>query len=218
MLPVDEAMWASEQRWGVGRLERIISPSTLAAWQRGWSAYRVALDECDGAAVEMIGPKMIQALAVMSAEAEKNGFQPLTPEVWETPLGNDGTVLVLVRSQAEQAAVVRASNGKAFTGLPTGAVAVEGSTETKLPPDVMLTVRGMHEGRAIEVWTIGEVAALILAHGSVARTARKWEGTPAHSGKQLEEGAAAEMARSGYPLSVVLTEPRKVPEKVALDF
>jgi hypothetical protein len=216
LVPVDQAFFESEQRWGVGRLERLVSPGTLAAWQRGWSAYRVALDDCDGAAVERIGPKMVQALAVMSAEAEKNGFQSLTPEVWETPLGNDGTVLVLVRSQAEQAAVVRASNGKAFTGLPTGAVAVEGSTETKLPPDVMLTVRGLHEGRAIEVWTIGEVAALIEAYGSVARTARKWEGTPAHSGKQLEEGAAADMARSGYPMPAPLVVVE--PSAVVLDF
>ena len=40
LIPVDEAMWASEQRYGVGRLERLVSPATLAAYQRGWSAYR----------------------------------------------------------------------------------------------------------------------------------------------------------------------------------
>ena len=57
MIPVDQAFFESEQRWGVGRLERLVSPSTLAAWQRGWSAYRVALDECDGRRLRGSAPK-----------------------------------------------------------------------------------------------------------------------------------------------------------------
>ena len=200
LVPVDEAFWASEQTWGVGRLERLVSPATLAAYQRGWTLYRAALEDGDGAALEVIGPKMIRALEVMAAEATQAGFQPLSVETWETPLGDDGTVLVLTRTQAEQAAVVREANGKAFSTAPGGATRVESDNETKLPPDVMLAVRSQHEGRAIEVWTIGEVAALILAYGSVAREPRKWQGEPAFSGVKGSEGDAADIARSGYPL------------------
>jgi hypothetical protein len=218
MIPVDQAFFESEQRWGVGRLERLVSPSTLAAWQRGWSAYRVALDECDGAAVEMIGPKMVQALAVMSAEATAAGHQPLDVSTWEIELGNTGTVLVIARSKAEQSAVIRSANGKTFTAAPGGGLQTDVGQETTLPPDLAVTVRQQHEGRLLDVWCLDEIANLILAHGSAAREKGKWQGSPAHSGRQLDEGAAAEMARSGYPLSVVLTEPRKAPEKVALDF
>ena len=85
-----------------------------------------------------------------------------------------------------------------------------------LPPDLTVTVREQHEGRALEVWTMGEVAALILAHGSAARDGRKWEGTAAVSGAVGREGDAADIARSGYPMAEPLTEPVRVP--ALLDF
>src|ERR1700722_3354922 len=84
--PVDQAFFANEQKWGVGRLERIISQPPFAAFQRGWDAYRVALDEADAEALEVIGPKMIAALPFMDAEATAAGHQPLAPDTWEAPL------------------------------------------------------------------------------------------------------------------------------------
>jgi hypothetical protein len=207
MIPVDEAMWASEQRWGVGRLERLVSPSTLAAYQRGWDAYRAALDDCDGAAVERIGPKMIQALAVMSAEAEAAGHQPLAPDVWEADLGN-GVVLVVCRTSAEASAVLRASKAPGEGG--DGA-----SYETTLPPDLAVTVRQQHEGRALCVITMAEIVRL-LQKQETGLWGTKWEGTPAASGRQLEEMAAHDMARSGYPMPVPLAVVE--PSAVVLDF
>jgi hypothetical protein len=217
LVPTDHAMWESEQRWGVGRLERLVSPATLQSYQRGWSAYRAALDSGDATAVETIGPKMCLALRLMGEEAEAAGHKPLAPDTWETPLGDDGTVLVICRTQAEQSAVIRASRANRFTAAPgEGLRAEDTSTETNLPPDLAVTVRDQHLGRAIEVWTVGEVAALILAHGSAARDSRKWQGSPAHSGAQGSEGDAADIVRSGYPLDEALTEPARVP--VLLDF
>ena len=35
LIPVDQAFFASETKWGVGRLERIVSLSTLQAYRRG---------------------------------------------------------------------------------------------------------------------------------------------------------------------------------------
>jgi hypothetical protein len=208
IVPVDQAMWESEQKYGVGRLERLVSPATLASYRRGWDLYRAALEASDAAAVEAVGPRMVAALAVMDAEARKNGFGPLAPDTWETPLGDDGTVLVVVRTQAEQAAVIRANNPTRITAAPEGGLRGETPTsETCLPPDLSVTVRGQHEGRAIEVWTLGEIARLILVHGSVAREPKKWEGTPAVSGAQGCEGDAADIARSGYPLSAALVLP-----------
>ena len=203
MLPVDQAFFESEQRWGVGRLERLVSPATLAAYQRGWSAYRVALDDCDGAAVESIGPKMIQALAVMSAEAEAAGHQPLDVSTWESDMGN-GVVLVVVRTSAEASAVLRAS--RASDGA---------SFETTLPPDLAVTVRQQHEGRALVVVTMAEIVRL-LQRSETALWGTKWEGTPAASGRQLEEMAAHDMARSGYPMPAPLAVTE--PSAVVLDF
>lgn len=230
LVPVDRAFFEMEQKYGVGRLERLVSPGTLAAYTRGWDLYRKALDESDPDAVEAIAPKMLAALAFMDREATTAGHLPLDPSTWGTPLGDDGTILVLVRTQAEQAAVIRANNATTTSAAPAGglrsqnglaglATATNGHTapsgvpdglspaETTLPPDLAIAVRASHEGRSLEVWDMASVARLILQFGSVARAPRKWEGTPAHSGQRMAEGDAAQIVRTGWPLDDDLTEP-----------
>ena len=192
LIPVDQAFWESEQRFGVGRLERLVSPATLAAYQRGWTLYRAALEDGDGAALESVGPKMIRALEVMAAEAEAAGHKPLAPETWEAALP-DGRVMVVVRSQAEASSLLRAS--RAADGL---------SYETTLPPDLAVTVRSQHEGRALVVLSLAEVGRLLMmAEGRTVGV--EWEGTATSgSGRQMDELAAHDLARSGYPLSTPL--------------
>jgi hypothetical protein len=106
LAPVDHAFFESEQRYGVGRLERLVSAATLASYHRGWIAYRAAIETGDASAVELIGPKMIAALKFMSAEAAAAGHKPLSVDAWEAPM-EDGTVLVVVRTQAEAHTIVR---------------------------------------------------------------------------------------------------------------
>jgi len=204
LAPVDQAMWESEQRWGVGRLERLVSAPTLAAYKRGWDQYRVALEECDGTAIEAIGTRMIAALAFMEAEATAAGHQSLAPDTWEAPMGN-GTTLVVVRTSAEASAVLRAA--RASDGQ---------SYETTIPPDLAVTIRNQHEGRALVVVTLAEVARLMqLAEAKVLGT--KWEGTPAPSGVQMPELAAHDIVRSGFPLPDALAVDIPT-HTVALDF
>ena len=109
--PVDEAFRASESRWGVARLERLVNPTTLASYRRGWTAYRQAITDGDASAVEELGPKMIQALAFMDREATTLGHQPLSVTAWEAATA-DGRVLVVVRTQAEAHALARAPDGR----------------------------------------------------------------------------------------------------------
>lgn len=191
LVPIDAAFWASEQKWGVGRLERLQGPETLAAYRRGWDAYRVALEDGDGAAIEAIGPKMIAALAFMDGEASAAGHKPLAPEAWEAPMG-DGTVLVVVRTGAEASAVIRASHAS------DGA-----SYETTLPPDIAVTVRHQHEGRALVVVTLAEIVRLMRAE-QTKLIGTKWEGGATQSGVVLEEMTAHDTTRQGYPLSAPL--------------
>jgi len=223
LVQVDQTFFDSEQKWGVGRLERIISPATLAAYQRGWAAYRLALEEGDADALEAIGPKMIAALAFMDAEASAAGHKPLDVSTWEIALP-DGRVLVIVRTSAEAVAVSRAEKAvKAVSAAPrlgmtvvSDPVAPEApSTETALPPDLAVTVRQQHEGRALTVLTMAEVARLLLmAEGRVAGV--EWEGTPAPSGRQQDEMAAHDLSRQGYPMSEPLTVAQ--PSAVVLPF
>ena len=203
LVSVDQAFFASEQRWGVGRLERLVSPSTRAAYQRGWTAYREALEAGDPDGLEAIGPKMVKALAVMAAEAEAAGHKPLDVATWEASLP-DGRVLCIVRTQSEASAVLRAS--RAADGL---------SYETTLPPDLAITVRNQHEGRALVVVTMAEVGRLLMmAEGRAAGV--EWEGTPATSGQQMEEMAAHDLVRNGYPMPEPLALP--TPSAVVLNF
>ena len=77
------------------------------------------------------------------------------------------------------------------------------STESTIPPDLAVTVRQQHEGRALTVITLAEVAALLLmAEGKITGT--KWDGDATYSGRQMGEGAAADIVRSGYPLDTPL--------------
>lgn len=199
----DQAFFASEQKYGVGRLERLVSTNTLSAYQRGWDAYRAALDDGDADALEIVGPKMIAALTFMDAEATEAGHKPLAPETWEAPLP-DGRVLCVVRSQAEASAVIRASN------------ASDGQVyETTLPPDLAVTIRSQHEGRALVVVTLEEIGRLLaMAEAKAFGTA--WEGTPAHSGVQQGEMAAYDLSRSGYPLDNPI--PAAPPPHATLEF
>lgn len=202
LAPVDQAFRASEDKWGVGRLERLQRTEVLQSYQRGWDAYRVALDEGDGEALETIGPKMIAALAFMDNEAIAAGHKPLDPSTWEAPLP-DGRVLVVVRSNAEASAVIRAEKVV--------------SAETTIPPDLAVTIRSQHEGRALVVVTMAEVARLLLmAEGKVS--GMPWEGTEAHSGVRRDEGMAADLVRQGYPLTAPLATDDKQPRVVELAF
>ena len=211
LAPVDRAIWESEQKWGVGRLEGLVDPHILISWKKGWDEFRTALETGDPDLTESIGPKVIRALAFMDRHASANGHAPLAPDTWETPLGDDGTILVMVRSNAEQAAVIRAErHASAFSVHPGGGTRADtapSAIDARLPADLMLTVRSQHEGRALEVWTIGELARLVLKHGSVARDGKKWQGEPTKSKVQHEEGATHDWVVSGYPMPGPLTGP-----------
>ena len=93
----DEAVRQSEARWGVGRLERVVSDATRASWRRGWTAWRDAREAGDaGRLVDVIG-KMRVALGVMAAEAERLGVPELDAETWEATMP-DGRALIVCRS------------------------------------------------------------------------------------------------------------------------
>lgn len=102
---VDQAIRASEARWGVGRLETLVSPATLMAWKRGFGQWSEAVWSGDLARVRDLGPKIMLALRVMGDEADARGHAPLAAETWEARC-EDGRILVVTRTQAEAHAAV----------------------------------------------------------------------------------------------------------------
>jgi hypothetical protein len=213
IVPVDEAWRRVEQTWGVGRLERIVSPEGRAALQRGIQSYNDAITDRDAARIASIGARLVKLLATLDAEARALGHQPIDPSCWEAPLA-DGSVLVVCRSTAEASAVSRA--------------AVKG--EGTLPPDLALAIRATHEGRALQVWTMAEVARMIDAVGSPVSAIKRefpearitggisWEGSPAPSGVRGDELLAHDAVRYGtdwvdteFPAASVEAVPPPLP-------
>jgi hypothetical protein len=99
IVPVDAAARACEERWGVGRVEGLVSAATLLAWREGWGRYAEAVRLGLAADVERLAPKIIAAIGWMQQEAEARGWQPLDCDAWEAPLA-DGRVLVVVKTPA----------------------------------------------------------------------------------------------------------------------
>lgn len=182
LAPVDAAFVASERTWGVGRLETLVSASTLASYRRGWVAYRKVLNEGDVVALEALAPKMIRMLGIMGREAEVAGHQPLRVDQWEHVL-RDGRLLILVRTAAEAHAVVADKQDKrdrVVWSLDEAARAIE----------------AMEVSNAVKQAFPGAVVQGMPA-GAAVRTA----GTQrAESGQVLKEGELSDWA-SGDALS-----------------
>ena len=115
-----------------------------------------------------------------------------------------GDVLVIARTLAEAHAATRLAR------------------EGNLPPDMTLTLRAQHEGRALRVYTMAEIVRVLAAleasvtgethlPGSEAARAEArasgtpWAGAAAVSGVQRPEGEIADRVRSGHPLAEALT-------------
>jgi hypothetical protein len=169
LAPIDEAFRASEAKWGVGRLERIVSTNTIASYRRGWVAYRAAIEAGDAATVETLAPKMIAALAFMDREATAAGHSSISISEWETILST-GTVLAIVRTGAEAHALAKDTRSRLVYTLEeigrivehyemTNAIklAFPGATVTKAPNDGEKVVSGvqMSEGEVAD-WATSE--------------------------------------------------------------
>ena len=111
IVPTDAVARAAELRWGVARLESLVSASSLQHWREGWRRYATAIAHGDAPTVERLAPKIAQAIRAMEAEAEAAGHTPLALIFWEAPLA-DGRVLVVTRTAAEAHSLQGSSDGR----------------------------------------------------------------------------------------------------------
>lgn len=194
--PVDAAFAAAEKKWGVDRLPRLCSETTILSFKKGWAAWSAAIIDGDGAAVQRIAPKMIAAIAFMDAEATAAGHPQLDVATWETAM-SDGTVLVIVRTQAEAHAV---------------ATAHKMGADDMLPPDLARIVRHQQEGRRVVAYSLAEVARVLEAAELVNVIKKTWDGATVVGGPVTSEGQVADWAKAD-PLAEILSQMN--PEKAA---
>jgi len=172
LTPIDEAMRRAEDKWGVGRLERLVSTDTLQAFRRGWLAWCAAIEGNDLGQAAELAPRMVKMLAIMDQRATESGAQPLSVDTYEA-LMPDGRVLVVCRTSAEASAIGRAAK--------LGA-------DADLPPDLLAAVRQQHAGRDLVVWTMAELAQIVERYELVNQICQAWPGARITAGPITSEG------------------------------
>jgi hypothetical protein len=106
---VDEAIAASERRWGVDRLRLLVPDDLRARWDRQWQLWCRAVEANDLGGIQKHGAAVRRAVAALEAAATAAGAEPLSPVVWETAY--EGRAVAVVRTNAEAYAVAIQGRG-----------------------------------------------------------------------------------------------------------
>jgi hypothetical protein len=81
--PFDTAARNMERKWGINRLEGLVSPETAARYGSAIGKLNAAMDANDPAEVAIRAGVCIRGMAAMDAEATTAGHQPIPPQVQE---------------------------------------------------------------------------------------------------------------------------------------
>ena len=98
--PLDEVAVSMEEKWGVDRLVKLVSPDTAAKFGRAKAKLDVALDKNDEAKCVHQISVMIKGWIFLDREAVENGHQPISPQasVWRN---DDGQAYAFVKDSSE---------------------------------------------------------------------------------------------------------------------
>jgi hypothetical protein len=97
--PFDTAARDMERKWGVNRLEGLVSPDTAAKYGSAIGKFNAAMDANDPADVAARAAVCIRGMAAMDAEAATAGHQPIPPEAWEVEV--DGQLCAILADGAQ---------------------------------------------------------------------------------------------------------------------
>jgi hypothetical protein len=101
----DETASEMEAKWGCDRLRLLVSAEMREKFDRQRYLLNQALWHGDLEAMRRESNRMVVALLALDRAAVAADKQPLSPQVWETPL-EDGTVAAIVPDDASAHAVV----------------------------------------------------------------------------------------------------------------
>lgn len=94
LAPFDHAIRESDRRWGVDRLQELVSPETAAKWGSAMGKLNAAIEGQDvDTLVQRVGV-CIRGLAAMDAEAIARGHRPVPAEAWEIEVAGKRGFLV----------------------------------------------------------------------------------------------------------------------------
>lgn len=102
--PFDIAARAMERKWGINRLEGLVSPAMAAKYGAALAHMNACIGSDNPTDTASAAANCIKGLSAMDAEATAAGHQPITPEAWEFEL--DGKTCALLRDDAAWPAYV----------------------------------------------------------------------------------------------------------------
>ena len=79
---VDEVARTLEQRWGIGRLQRIAPPDLAVKFAQATENFNEACNQDDHNYMVQKANNLIAGWKALERSAEKNGFSPADPKVW----------------------------------------------------------------------------------------------------------------------------------------
>lgn len=97
--PFDTAARNMERRWGVNRLEGLVSPETAARYGSAIGKLNAAMEANDPAEVATRAGVCIRGMAAMDAEATAAGHQPIPPAAQEIEV--DGKLCAVMWDAAQ---------------------------------------------------------------------------------------------------------------------
>jgi len=103
---VDEVARQQESKWGVGRLELLVSNELRTKFRRQLQRFNDAIASNDLEKVQTTGEATKRGWLILDQAAAAAGAVPLSPEYWEFQL-SDGSVVAFCRNGYDAHAVVR---------------------------------------------------------------------------------------------------------------
>jgi hypothetical protein len=97
--PFDTAARNAERKWGVNRLEGLVSPETAARYGSALGKLNAAIEANDPAEVAARAAVCIRGMAAMEAEATAAGHQPIPPQALEVEV--DGKLCAILADGAQ---------------------------------------------------------------------------------------------------------------------
>lgn len=126
--PFDTAARNSERKWGINRLEGLVSPETAAKYGSAIGKLNAAMEANDPAEVASRVAVCIRGLIAMDAEAIAAGHRPIPPEALEVEVDGKLCVILVDGNQWPAYAALR-PGVRAYTLLEVGnALAAYGGT------------------------------------------------------------------------------------------
>lgn len=96
--PFDTAARAMERKWGINRLEGLVSPAMAAKYGAALAHMNACIGSDNPTDTASAAANCIKGLAAMDAEATTAGHQPITPEAWEFDV--DGKTCAVLRDDS----------------------------------------------------------------------------------------------------------------------